>query len=237
MILNEFIIKKMFCPGLVGVIINPFYIAREGLYYAIKEKSKEMSGNLLDIGCGNKPYEHLFNNTTSYKGLEITSTVHKSTKADFFYDGNIFPFNNEVFESILMNQVFEHVFNPEQFLKEVFRILKPGGKILISVPFIWDEHEQPYDYARYSSFGLTSIFQKTGFVVESLIKTSPNFGTIFQLINCYIYKATYRLPFLLRIFIVLFVCFPVNLFGIIFRNILPNNQDLYLDNILLLQKP
>jgi SAM-dependent methyltransferase len=61
--------------------------------------------------------------------------------------------------------VLEHVFNPDDFLNEVNRVLKPSGKLLLTVPFVWDEHEQPYDYARYSSFGLRSLLEKHGFSI------------------------------------------------------------------------
>ncbi len=72
--------------------------------------------------------------------------------AEFFYDGNHFPFNDATYDVVVSNQVLEYVFNPDEFLNEIFRILKPEGKVLLSVPFVWDEHLQPLDYARYSSF-------------------------------------------------------------------------------------
>ena len=57
----------------------------------------------------------------------------------------------------MCNQVLEHVFNPDDFVREIARVLKPGGALLLTVPFVWNEHEQPYDYARYSSFGLRAF--------------------------------------------------------------------------------
>ena len=61
---------------------------------------------------------------------------------------------------MLCNQVLEHVFNPDEFLLKINRVLKNDGKLLLTVPFVWDEHEQPFDYARYSSFGLKALIEK-----------------------------------------------------------------------------
>ena len=107
---------------------------------------------MIDIGCGNKPYKNLFKHCKSYIGLEIESENKNS--ADFTYDGKNFPFEDETFDSAVCSEVLEHVFEPNQFLKEVNRVLKKNGLIILTLPFFWDEHEQPYDYARYTSFGL-----------------------------------------------------------------------------------
>jgi SAM-dependent methyltransferase len=130
----------------------------------------------------------------------------------------------------------EHVFNPDEFLAEINRVLKPGGKLLISVPFVWDEHEQPYDYARYSSFGLKALLEKSGFKLIRHKKLCADASILFQLINAYLYKITINWPrYLQLIFTLSFVAF-FNVLGIVARSILPANQDLFLDHVVLAEK-
>lgn len=191
---------------------------------------------MIDIGCGDKPYEDLFYNVKKYEGIEIETSVHTTTKADYVYDGITFPFTNESYDSIILNEVIEHVFNPDELLQEIRRIMKPEATMMITLPFVWDEHEQPYDYARYSSFGIKHLLQKNGFKVEVLEKSCPNFGVIFQLVNGYIYKITKKLPLIFRMLFILLLCFPFTILGLILGSLLPNNNDLYLDNILIVSK-
>ncbi|OGU30268.1 MAG: methylase [Ignavibacteria bacterium GWA2_35_9] len=233
--LKTVIRKEQFEPGIIGLVINPFYIARKALLGSIKELGDNISGKTLDVGCGTKPYEKYFK-SSEYIGLEIETTVHREvSKADFFYDGTKFPFNNNEFDSIVTNQVFEHVFNPDSFLNEINRVLKKNGILLLTVPFVWDEHEQPYDFARYSSFGIKSVLEKNGFEIIAHRKTVTNFGVIIQLINGYIYKMTVRNS-LIRQIVTVLVMFPLSILGIILSKILPSNKDLYLDNIILAKK-
>lgn len=173
---------------------NPFFIARKGLVGAIAEFSKGLSGRLLDVGCGTKPYRRLFH-VDEYVGLEIDGELARQRGgADYFYDGQSFPFDGGSFNVVLTNQVLEHVFNPDVFLSEIHRVLTPDGVLLLTVPFVWDEHEQPYDYARYSSYGLHYLLEKNGFRVFRAKKISSGSCVIFQLLNCYIYKASAHSP-------------------------------------------
>lgn len=228
--------KSVFNSSFIGLIINPFYIARRGIYILIKKYADYVAGNVLDVGCGDKPYMHLFNKAKEYDGLEIESSVHPSTKADFFYDGTHFPFPNNVYDTIITNQVLEHVFTPDEFLEEIYRVLKPGGSLILTVPFIWDEHEQPYDYARYSSFGLKSLLEKNGFDIIVQEKTSPNIATIFQILNTYIQKIISVFPKPVCIVLYCFTTFPLSLTGLLLGFILPNNKDLYLDNFVVAKR-
>jgi len=139
------------------------------------------------------------------------------------------------FDSVVTNQVFEHVFNLDIFLFEVNRVLKKEGKLLMTVPFVWDEHEQPYDFAQYTSFGLKSLLEKNGFEIVEQKKTVTDFSVIFQLVNEYIYKLTVRNDLIRQIAIIL-IMFPLNIAGIISSKILPSNKDLYWDNIILAKK-
>jgi hypothetical protein len=101
---------------------------------------------------------------------------------------------------------------------------------------VLDEHEQPYDYARYSSFGLKYILNKNGFDIINHTKTENNIKTIFQLLNGYIYKKVYKKKYFIKPLSTLLIMAPITIMGIIFNIFLPDNDDLYLDNIILAVK-
>ncbi len=228
--------KEQFNPGFFGIFTNPFYFSRRGLFLATSELGKNLNGKLLDVGCGTKPYEPYIA-VNHYVGLEIDSERSRMTsKAEFFYDGKTFPFKNEEFDSVLANEVFEHVFNPTEFLTEVNRVLKMDGKLLLTVPFVWDEHEQPYDYARYTSFGLKYILERHGFEIVQHKKSVTSARVIFQLINEFIYKKTYVENTVMRQIVSTLLISPFTILGILISAVLPSNEDLYLDNIVLAKK-
>lgn len=234
--LKDVFFRQQFHPGLLGIFINPFYFAKKGLLEAIVMFAPRVQGKTLDVGCGQKPYEHLFK-TTQYIGLEMdTSESRAMKKADFFYDGTTFPFGDEYFDSVICNQVFEHVFNPDNFLSETNRVLKAGGTLLLTAPFIFDEHEQPYDYARYTSFGLRHIFKNHGFDVLELKKTQSNVSLIFQLINAYLYKISVTQNLYINLLISVLLMSPFNILGLLLSKLCPLNDDLYLDNVVLAMK-
>ncbi|MCK5191324.1 MAG: methyltransferase domain-containing protein, partial [Methylococcales bacterium] len=172
-----------------------------------------------------------------YLGLEYDTPENRENKnADYFYDGHQFPFESQHFDSIVANEVFEHVFNPDEFLGEISRVLKNDGVLLMTVPFIWDEHEQPYDYARYSSFGLKSILESHGFKVIEQRKSVDDIRVIFQLINAYVYKILVSSNPYVNLFTTLLFIAPFNVIGELMGFLLPRNSDLYLDNIVLAVK-
>ena len=234
--LKKIYVDEQFNPKLIGLFINPFYFARKGLYQNVSELIPNLKGKLLDIGCGSKPYQSLCK-VDEYIGLEIDDEGNRNHNyADVFYDGKTIPFENNAFDSILSNQVFEHVFNPNYFLKEVNRVTKMGGEFLMTVPFVWDEHEQPYDYARYSSFGLKHILNENGFEIIEQRKSNNGLEVIFQLLNDYIFKKTVTKSGYLNLLFMLLLMAPVNAIGLIISKIFPRNDDLYLDNIVLARK-
>lgn len=223
-------------PGWFSILINPFYFARKGLYLNVKEIGPQIIGKTLDIGCGSKPYEHLYD-SSEYIGLEFDTPENRDLKnADYFYDGNKFPFDDNIFDSIVGNEVFEHVFNPEAFLAEVSRVLKKDGSLFLTMPFVWDEHEQPFDYARYSSFGIKTILEKHGFKIIHQKKSVDDIRVIFQLLNLFIFKKLVSRSGVLNLLITVMLIAPINLLGIFVNFFLPKNPDLYLDNIVLARK-
>jgi SAM-dependent methyltransferase len=229
--------KEQFYPSFLGLFVNPFYFARKGLLQELLSLSHVVHGKVLDIGCGKKPYRELFL-CDEYVGLEIDTQENRTrSKADYFYDGIHIPFHDATFDFLIITQVFEHVFDPESFLQELLRVLKKGGMMIMTVPFVWDEHEQPNDYARYSSFGLRYILTKYGFNVIKQRKTLADVRILFQLVNLYIYKMLIKIKnsYLRNAFIILFTT-PFNIMGELMSRVFPANTDIYLDNVILLRK-
>lgn len=227
---------EQFEPGILGLFVNPFYFSRKELFRLISRFAGHIQGRILDVGCGQKPYKHLFKDS-EYVGLEIdTFENRKLKKADCFYDGEIFPFQALEFDSIICSQVLEHVFNPDKFLSEIVRVLKADGKLLLTVPFVWDEHEQPFDFARYTSYGLRFLLTRHGFEVIELRKSAADVRTIFQMINVYLYKKTATRHGFVNAIITAILMSPFNILGSLLWKLLPSNFDLYLDNVVLARK-
>jgi len=229
--------QQSFFPGLPGLFINPFYFARRGLARHVRDLGQRITGITLDVGCGSKPYECLYG-ASEYVGLEYDTPQNRlSKKAEHFYDGETFPFEDSEFDSVVANEVFEHVFNPDRFLDEVSRVLRPGGMVLMTIPFVWDEHEQPHDFARYSSFGIRSLLERHGFEMIEQRKSMDDVRVIFQLINAYLYKKTVTRNGWVNLLVTMLLMAPFNLLGELFGVLLPRNPDLYLDNIVLARRP
>jgi SAM-dependent methyltransferase len=234
--LKKYIDREMFEPKFLGLFVNPFYIARKGLLKNIQPLGKYVSGKTLDVGCGIKPYKKFFN-SNEYIGIDVKTTLHNSENSiDIYYDGKTIPFKNGKFDSIVSNQVLEHVFHPDLFLKEINRVLKVDGYLLITVPFTWDEHEKPFDFARYSSFGIKYLLNKYGFVIKFHNKTANDFSALAQLLNLYIYKVVYKKNPLLKKIATLFLMTPVTIMGLLLNKVLPDNDDFYLDNVVVAVK-
>lgn len=236
--IKEHLIKNEFNPGLTGLFTNPFYFSRKGLFKAISTNSGFIKGKVLDVGCGSKPYKNLFS-WVEYTGIDIAQNGHdhQNEEIDIYYDGKNIPFNSGEFDSAVSFEVLEHVFNPDELLKEIHRILKNEGILMITVPFVWDEHEQPYDYARYSSFGLKFLFEKNGFELLKQERINNTLSVIFQLMNAYLFKILLKRRSVFMKYLLTFIfCAPVNIVGSFFSKILPRNDDLYLDNIIVAKK-
>lgn len=235
--LRQRISREMYAPTALGMLVNPFFVARRGLRKQIAELAPHVRGKTLDVGCGQQPYAELFTAATDYVGMELDTPENRANKrADTFYDGTTFPFADRTFDSVIIFQVIEHVFNPERFLGEVHRVLRTDGTLLLTVPFVWDEHEQPYDYARYSSFGLKHLLESHGFAVVDQRKSVDNVRVIAQLINCYLHKKTTTGNAYVDLLTTMTLMAPVTISGELLSAVLPSNRDLYLDNIVLARR-
>jgi SAM-dependent methyltransferase len=228
--------RQHFDPGALGWLVNPFYIARRGLRDALTGLLPELRGEVLDVGCGTKPYRALVP-ATSYTGLDYDTPARRAAGfADVFYDGGQFPFADASFDGVLCTQVLEHVFNPDEFLREIARVSRSGGVLALTVPFVWDEHEQPYDFGRYSSFGLRALLERTGFEVVRLEKTPTDARAVAQIVAGWVFKLATRRGRRFQQAVQLAIIAPISGLGLLAAAVLPGNEDFYLDNVVLARR-
>ena len=226
---------EAFYPSILSVVISPTYIVRRGLYNGVAIFAQRIQGDVLDFGCGSKPYEALFARAKSYIGIdiEVSGHNHKDSKVDIFYDGKLLPFPDNSFDSVVCFEVLEHVFNIDEVCAEISRVLKPNGLFLGTLPFVWEEHEVPYDFARYTSYGIKHIFSRNNFHVVDLLKSTTYVLTVGQLLITYIAQnISPRSRYLSWAFRIL-VIFPLNLVVLLANFILPKRYSLYCSNIML----
>lgn len=148
-----------------------------------------ISGRLIDIGCGKKPYIDLFAPfVTEHVGVDHKESLHNKDNVDLFGTAYEIPAPDESFNSALCTAVLEHLEEPEQALRECYRVLKMGGVAVYTVPFIWHLHEEPRDFYRFSKYGLYYLFKKTGFEVLEITALSGFWVTFGQLLVYNIFR-------------------------------------------------
>jgi SAM-dependent methyltransferase len=168
--------------------------------------------------------------------IEVSGHSHYEEEIDVYYDGKTLPFSNNFFDAVFSSEVFEHIFNLDEMLKEIHRVIKPGALALFTIPFVWDEHEIPYDFGRYASFGIRHMLEQKGFEIISLEKSTHFMEVWFQLWNLYLFHLLFTRNKYINIGLnIIFIC-PFTLLGIILSAILPKQRGLYHNSIVLARK-
>jgi SAM-dependent methyltransferase len=142
------------------------------------EKYSELCcGVVYDLGAGESPYRYFFlNYAAQYIAVDWAGSYH-NTKADITADLNQpLPIPSEVADAVVSLSVMEHLCEPQMMLNEAFRILKPGGRIVLQVPWQWWIHEAPYDFFRYTPYGLKYLLEKAAFV-NIVVESQSGFFT------------------------------------------------------------
>jgi len=152
--------------------LHPFFIARKSLFNTIKENAKYAHGNLLDVGCGKKPYYELFSRRVQeYLGLDLPASKRKTI--DIFADGLHLPFKSGSFDTVLSTEMIEHIPEPKDLLDEINRVLKREGILILSAPQVWGLHSEPKDFFRFTKYGLKYLMEKTNF---QILRIQPTCG-------------------------------------------------------------
>jgi len=219
--LTDYISYKV-VPRITGDIYAPnVFLCNSSFlnWYYLKKEMKnaaqnDISGVCLDIGSGNSPYKSLLNVTQyiSVDKQEHSATSYKKNENEINADAKDLPFEANYADSVILNQVLEHIDDFDTVLSEIARVLKSGGKLIISVPFIYHIHAEPNDYFRFSEYGIQHIMKKHKFQVKRFHYLGYTGTTLVSILNAFLWQVfakniylkllrnTLLLPFLLGLF-------------------------------------
>lgn len=131
-----------------------------------------LAGRVLDVGCGNQPYRYLFDGT--YVGLDLSP----SRRPTVVGTADALPVHTGSFDGVLCLEVIEHVEDFERVIREIHRVLRPGGRLLLSAPMSWGLHYEPHDYWRFTPHGLRAVLRRNGFETREVVRIGGLFALV-----------------------------------------------------------
>jgi SAM-dependent methyltransferase len=185
-------LRKRITPSLSEID----YLPLTDLHAVIGRFAASAHGAVFDYGCGGSPYRHLFSHCAQYIRADIAGGPH----VDIVLDPNGFTGQSgDSFDVVLSSQVLEHVADPQKYLAEAYRILSPGGLLILSTHGMFLEHGCPEDYYRWTGFGLARTASDAGFDVIEAIKITPGLRAAAHLIHTAVAECRVKSPSPFRI--------------------------------------
>jgi SAM-dependent methyltransferase len=143
----------------------------------------ERGARVLDAGAGNAPYRELFDHCV-YVTTDWSGSVHAGARqADVIASLDDLPITDASFDAVVCTQVLEHVSEPAVVLSELRRILRPDGRLWLTVPLTWPLHEEPFDFFRFTPYGLADLLRRAGFIDIDIAPRNGYFTTMSQLLR------------------------------------------------------
>jgi SAM-dependent methyltransferase len=133
---------------------------------------------VLDAGAGRAAYRDLFAHARYETADFLAVEGKKYARPDYICDLAAIPVEDGRFDHVVLTQVLEHLPEPAEVLAELHRVLKPGGNLWLTAPLFYAEHERPYDYFRYTQFGLRHLLEAAGFTVLEVEWLEGYLGTL-----------------------------------------------------------
>ena len=158
-------------------------ISEQLIWDGLQSVKRFLVGRLLDLGCGLMPYQTMLgDNIDRWIGLDFALTPSGRSVAHVFGSALEVPFGAATFDTVLSTQVLEHVSRPADLLREVNRVLKVGGHLVLTAPQANPLHEEPNDYFRYTCYGLRSLTEEAGLEVVQISPLGGAIATVGQMI-------------------------------------------------------
>ena len=166
--------------GLKDLLFRWNYISRKPIYDFFVEKLSGQQGTILDFGCGKMPYKKIFKCADSYIGLDVESAKEFGFHPDgvIYYDGKDIPLDDESVDCVVSCQVFEHVPDLNYSMNEIYRVLKKEGTFCFSVPMAQAIHMDPYDFRRFTIYGIEQALNKYNYKNIEIVGTNRPIDSI-----------------------------------------------------------
>lgn len=169
--------------GALVAHVQELPFVRRSIFQAVRAFAAGIPGDtrVLDAGAGEAPYAELFAHC-EYVTADWPNSVHAGGRsAQIVASLQSLPVPAGSFGAVLCTEVLEHIPQPETVLAELSRVLAPGGRICVTVPFVWPLHEEPFDFYRYTPHALTRLLAQAGFVEVSVAPRTGFTTTLAQL--------------------------------------------------------
>jgi SAM-dependent methyltransferase len=143
-----------------------FDLQMSSIWRDLRYELAELSGSVLDIGCGAQIFRILLPAGVNYRGVDTRDAKKRfgyCVPDTYYFEGDDWNISGEWWDTVLCTEVLEHVLDPSDFLRQVFQSLRPGGRVLITVPFAARWHFIPYDFWRYTPSSLQFLLTTAGF--------------------------------------------------------------------------
>lgn len=164
---------------------NPGAIIEETLRYRWLKKYFETSrkrDTLLDLGCGPRPYFDLYKSNYNHTiGAEHPDSPFPKSSIDIFCEATAIPLENESIDTVLCTEVLHDLSEPGMMLNEAYRVLKKGGDLILTTPFVVPVVDGEYDHYRYTYYGLKYLLKKSGFTIISIEPVGDLFSSTITL--------------------------------------------------------
>jgi len=165
------------------------WLAGTPLYAALRPALAELRGDVLDVGCGAKPYRDWVPGARRYVGIDV---FDGPSVDGLIVPGRPWPVGDAEFDAVLCTQVLEHVPDLEHTVGELARVMRPGADAIISVPFIFGEHNAPHDYRRLSQHGLRRLLGDHDLDVVEITQQGAIGSTLGSIFLCWTFDALPR---------------------------------------------
>lgn len=144
--------------------------------FEIQVLNEKATGTVLDIGCANRWASNHIAASCCYIGLDYPTTgIHMyDSRPDVYSDASKLPFDDHSIDTVILFQTLEHIAEPREAVVEIYRVLRPGGVLLLTVPFLYPLHDEPFDFTRFTSHGLKIMLEKVGFTITQI---KPSLGS------------------------------------------------------------
>lgn len=159
----------------------------------------EAHGIMLDYGCGGQPYKSFFLPKISrYIGADVAAAegIYLDIEIE---PGQSVPLDTASVDTLLSTQTLEHLDNVEFYLSECARLVCPNGVLILTAPMQWRHHEVPYDYWRFTQYGLITLLEKHGFLIKSISPCGGVYALIGQIFLSHLHERGLRKKWLNKI--------------------------------------